>query len=84
VLLDGVLALAVVHQIAGNQQALAALLLDHLLGVLGVGLLLGQVDDADVGAFARVQDGDGPADAGADRVSSLRVCGCEGLLTLRQ
>ena len=48
VLLDGLAASLVVHEITGNQKALAALLLDHLLGVLGVRLLLWQVDDRDI------------------------------------
>jgi len=83
-LVDGLLALLVVHQVAGDQQALAALLLDHLLGVLGVGLLLGEVDDADVGALAGVEDGNGTADAGTGQVSTHQINRRKnGKLTLR-
>jgi hypothetical protein len=83
-LLDGLLALGVVHQVAGDQQALVALLLDHFLGVLGVRLLLGEVDDADVGALAGEQDGDGAANAGTVRVNAESCTTLTGNLTLRQ
>lgn len=63
VLLDGLLALTVVHQVASDQQALAACLLHYLLGVLGVRLLLGEADNANVDAFAGEEDGDGATDA---------------------
>jgi len=64
VLLDGVLAFVVVHQVAWNQEALAAFLLDELLGVFCVGLFLGEVDDCYVGPFAGKEDCDCAADAG--------------------
>lgn len=64
-LLHGLFARVVVHQIPGDQQALGAFLLHHLLRVFGIYLLLGEVDNADVGALARKEDGDGPPDAGA-------------------
>jgi hypothetical protein len=48
VLLYSLAAGLVVHQVSGNQQALTSLLLDHLLGVLGIGLLLGKIDDGHI------------------------------------
>lgn len=65
VLLDGLAARLVVHEVARDEEALAAFTLDELLGFFGVGLLLGEVDDGDVGAFAGEEDGDGAAYAGA-------------------
>ena len=47
----------------GIENAAAAFLLDGLLGLLGV-LVLVEISDGDVGAFAREQNGDRPADAG--------------------
>jgi len=48
VLLDSPAARLVVHEVARDQKTLPALLLDHLLGVLGIGLLLWEIDDGDV------------------------------------
>ena len=58
VLLDGVFASLVVHEVSGEQNTLAALLLDHLLGLFGVFLLLGEVHDCHVSTFAGEEDGD--------------------------
>ncbi len=61
--------------------------LDQLSHMVGVGLLLRQVDHRDVGAFARVGDGDGCADtrvgAGDERLAPLQPAGAAvGLLTV--
>ena len=52
-----------VGDVARQQEAARALGLDRLARRLGVVVLV-EIDDRDVGAFARVQDGDGAADAG--------------------
>jgi hypothetical protein len=61
--LDRLLAELRVLHVAGNQHALAAFLLDPALGLLGV-LVRAEVDDRDVGAFAREQHRHRAADAG--------------------
>lgn len=53
---DGILAVFRGHEVAGDKETLPPLLLDHLLGVLGVGLLLGEVNDSDVCALPGEQD----------------------------
>lgn len=53
VLFDRLLAGLVVHEITGDQEALTALLLNEFLGPFGVLLLLWEIDDTDIGAFAR-------------------------------
>jgi hypothetical protein len=65
VLLDGLAARFIVHEIARNKEALLSFLFDHFLGLAGVFLFFGEVDDCDVGAFAGEEDGDGAAYAGA-------------------
>jgi len=69
VLLHGLLALGVVHQVAGDEKTLTALLLDQGFGLLGVFLLLGEIHDCDVGALAREEDGDRAANSGTEPVS---------------
>src|SRR6478609_655905 len=51
-------------EVSGHEDARATGFLDPAEGVLGVGLLGGQVADRDVGAFAGERDRDGSSDAG--------------------
>ena len=46
-----------------NQQASASFGNNRAFGHLGVALLFGQVDDGDIGAFAREEDGDGASNS---------------------
>ena len=62
-LLDRVLAEFGVGDVAGEQDAAAAFLLDGLLGLLRV-LVLVEIGERDVGAFACEEHRDRPADAG--------------------
>ena len=62
-LLDRVLAEFGVGDIAGEENAAAAFLLDSLLGLLGV-LVLVEIGERDVGALAREEHRDRAADAG--------------------
>lgn len=55
---DGLLALLSVRQVAGHEETLAAVFLDHLLGVLRVGLFLGEVDDCYICTFTSKEDCD--------------------------
>lgn len=48
VLLDGLAARFVVHEVAWDEEALLALFLDHCLGFLGILFFFGEVDDGDV------------------------------------
>ena len=61
-LLHRLLAELLVADVAGNGDRLAPFLLDDLLGLGGV-VMLAQIDDGDVRAFAREQRGDRAADA---------------------
>lgn len=58
VFLDRLLARLIVHEVAGDEHALAALLLNHLLGALGVFLLFWEVHDAHICTLTRKEDGD--------------------------
>ena len=60
---DGAVAELRVLDVAGDEQAAPAFGLDAHIRLLGVAVRL-QIDDRNVGAFAREEDGDGPADAG--------------------
>ena len=62
-LLYRVLAEFGVGDIAGEENATAAFLLDSLLGLLGV-LVLVEISERDVGALAREEHRDRPPDAG--------------------
>lgn len=75
-LLDGGLASLVVHQVAGDQETRLVFLLNLLLGVLGVFLLFGEIDNCEVGALASGKDRYGPADAGTGGrlVSTAHAC----------
>lgn len=64
-LLDGLAASFVVHEVAWDEEALLAFVFDHFLGLAGVFFLFGEIDDCDVGAFAGEEDGHGAAYAGA-------------------
>ena len=59
---DRALAEVLVADVAGNRDRPAAFLLDDGLGEGGI-IMLAQIDDGDVGAFAREQGGDRAADA---------------------
>lgn len=52
------------QQVAGNQDALAALFFDQALGFLGVDLFFGQKCDCNVGAFLAVEDRNATPDPG--------------------
>ena len=65
--LDGLAAEARLAHVAGDEQRAPPLALDGRARLLGVHLLLGQIDDGDVGALAREEDGDGAADAASRR-----------------
>ena len=52
-----------IGDVAGDQDAAAPFLLDRALGFLGV-LVLVEIDDRDIGAFAREQHRHRAADAG--------------------
>ena len=58
-LVDGGLAEGGIGDVARKEQAPPARAFDRALRFLGVFLLLGEVDDRDVGAFARVEVRDG-------------------------
>ena len=68
-----------VRDVAGNEHDPAAGLLDPARGLPRVVLLLGQVGDQDIGAFAGEGDGHGAADAavaaGDDRGAALELAG---------
>ena len=63
-ILDQVVAVRRIAQVAGYQQAATPGPLDGRLGLHRIGLLLGQVADRDVGALARVQHGHRAPDPG--------------------
>ena len=73
-LLDRGVAERLVAKVAGNEDRAAAFGFDDLLGLFGV-VMLAQIEDRDVGAFASVERGDGAADpavgAGDDRDLAL-------------
>jgi hypothetical protein len=58
VFLHSLLARLIIHEVSGEEDTLATLLLDHSLGLFGILLLFWEVDDCDVCAFAREEDGD--------------------------
>ena len=59
---DGPFAELLVADVAGDRDRSAAFLLDDLLRLLRI-VMLAQIKDCDVGAFAREQRGDGAADS---------------------
>jgi hypothetical protein len=61
-LVDDRPAMGRVLDIAPHEHRLAARLLDHTLGILGV-LILGEIGDQEIGALAGIGDRDCPADA---------------------
>lgn len=60
---DSILAVFRGHEVPRDEEALPPLLLDKFLGILGVGLLLGEVDNRDVCALPGEQDGNGTPDS---------------------
>ena len=70
VLVNGFAACLVVHEISGNEETLAALLLNHFFRVLSIFFLLWQVHDGYVGAFTSKQNSSGPSDARARQLTS--------------
>jgi hypothetical protein len=79
-LVDGLLASFGRSEIRLVQVDLAAAVLDHLLRVVGVGLLFGEVCDHDFCAFHRVKYGDATSDArvaaGDQGFAALELAGC--------
>ena len=61
-LVDGLLAKALLAHVAGNQQAALAFRFHIALRFVGVRMFV-QVNDDDIGPFARIQHGHGAADA---------------------
>lgn len=58
VLLNSLLAGLIIHEISSKEDTLATFLLDHSLGLFGILLFFWEVDDSDVCAFTREEDGD--------------------------
>lgn len=78
-LVDEFLAYLLGPQIAGEQVAFAATLLDFLLGDLGIALFLGEVIDQAIGALHGIENGDGTTDtavaAGDDGLLAFQLTG---------
>ena len=86
--LDHRTAMGRILQVAGDQHRLASLLLDQFLDLFGV-IMLVQIGDQNVGAFARIGNGDGAANAavasGDDRFLAVQPFGSlvAGLTVIR-